>query len=212
MYTHRETELPTLHPRRLYTWSIQQHLRDPTTTAPGPPARPTLSSLSPITDERRSTAISSKRPASKSLITRNGDEAKAMLKRRELPALVIANLSLPRLDGFALLAELKRVAPSNAPPVLVISSSKELSGAAWNLKERLGVTELLADRRRRSDDARDARAAAAGRARSTPARYTGRSRPSPGVVYERWIADTIDRIAADVARRFSIGLSRWSRC
>ena len=36
------------------------------------------------------------------LVTRDGDEAKAMLKRRELPALVIANLSLPRLDGFAL--------------------------------------------------------------------------------------------------------------
>src|SRR6185369_4478866 len=77
------------------------------------------------------------------VVSRNGDEAKAMLKRRELPALVVANLSLPRLDGFALLAELKRVSPANGPPVLVISSSKELSSAAWNLKERLGVTELL---------------------------------------------------------------------
>ena len=34
-----------------------------------------------------------------------------------------------------------RVPPG--PPVIVVSSSKELSGAAWNLKERLGVTELL---------------------------------------------------------------------
>jgi PleD family two-component response regulator len=42
------------------------------------------------------------------IVTRNGDEAKAMLRRRQLPELVVANLSLPRLDGFALLAELRR--------------------------------------------------------------------------------------------------------
>ena len=77
------------------------------------------------------------------IVTRNGDEAKAMLRRRQLPVLVVANLSLPRLDGFALLAELRRLSGPAGPPVVVVSSSKELSGAAWNLKERLGVTELL---------------------------------------------------------------------
>ena len=46
------------------------------------------------------------------IVTRNGDEAKAMLRRRQLPVLVVANLSLPRLDGFALLAELRRVCPA----------------------------------------------------------------------------------------------------
>jgi DNA-binding response OmpR family regulator len=56
------------------------------------------------------------------VVTRNGDEAKAMLRRRQLPALVVANLSLPRLDGFALLAELRRVAGGAAPPVVVVSS------------------------------------------------------------------------------------------
>ena len=44
------------------------------------------------------------------VVTRNGDEAKAMLRRRHLPVLVVANLSLPRLDGFALLADLRRLA------------------------------------------------------------------------------------------------------
>ena len=78
------------------------------------------------------------------IVTRNGDEAKAMLRRRQLPELVVANLSLPRLDGFALLADLRRISGPTGPPVVVVSSSKELSGAAWNLKERLGVTELLA--------------------------------------------------------------------
>jgi len=64
------------------------------------------------------------------VITRNGDEAKAMLRRRQLPVLVVANLSLPRLDGFALLADLRRMAGGAGPPVVVISSSKELSGVA----------------------------------------------------------------------------------
>jgi len=140
------------------------------------------------------------------LITRNGDEAKAMLKRRELPALVVANLSLPRLDGFALLAELKRVAPANGPPVLVISSSKELSGAAWNLKERLGVTELLA-----ADADEPTMRETLGRllpgVRQQAGDLHAPLEASPGLIHERWIADTIDRMAADVARRFSIGVT-----
>ena len=57
------------------------------------------------------------------VVTRNGDEAKAMLRRRQLPVLVIANLSLPRLDGFALLAELRRLSGQSGPPVVVVSSS-----------------------------------------------------------------------------------------
>jgi diguanylate cyclase (GGDEF)-like protein len=137
------------------------------------------------------------------LVTRNGDEAKAMLKRRELPALVVANLSLPRLDGFALLAELRRVAVGTAPPVLVVSSSKELSGAAWNLKERLGVTELLAA------DA-DERTVAETLGRLIPS--GGFAAPEGGpesavLAQERWMVDVIDRAAADVARRFSVGLA-----
>jgi diguanylate cyclase (GGDEF)-like protein len=135
------------------------------------------------------------------IITRNGDEAKAMLRRRKLPVLVVANLSLPRLDGFALLAELRRIAGANSPPVVVVSSSKELSGAAWNLKERLGVSELLAA------DATDVQA------EETLTRVLPALRqvaPEVGlaapVSHERWVSDTIDRYIADVARRFSVGL------
>jgi diguanylate cyclase (GGDEF)-like protein len=137
------------------------------------------------------------------LITRNGDEAKAMLKRRELPALVIANLSLPRLDGFALLAELKRLVPSGGPPVLVISSSKELSGAAWNLKDRLGVTELVpADAP--EEVIRDAIDRVMPGVRQHAHEAHAPIEPSSAVLHDRWIADTLDRMVADVARRFSV--------
>ena len=136
------------------------------------------------------------------VVTRNGDEAKAMLRRRQLPVLVIANLSLPRLDGFALLAELRRLAgPTGGPPVIVVSSSKELSGAAWNLKERLGVTELL------PADAGETEA------QDTLSRVLPALRPGAGdpgaaavVAHERWVSETIDGYLPDVARRFSVGL------
>lgn len=134
------------------------------------------------------------------VVTRNGDEAKAMLRRRQLPALVVANLSLPRLDGFALLAELRRVAANAAPPVVVVSSSKELTSAAWNLKERLGVTELL------PADATEAQAEET-LARLLPGlRAFGADAAASAVAHERWVSETADRYAADVAHRFSVGL------
>ena len=135
------------------------------------------------------------------IVTRNGDEAKAMLRRRQLPVLVVANLSLPRLDGFALLAELRRLSGPAGPPVVVVSSSKELSGAAWNLKERLGVTELL------SADASETEAQDT-LSRVLPALRPGAADPAAAsaVAHERWVSETIDRYLPDVARRFSVGL------
>jgi diguanylate cyclase (GGDEF)-like protein len=138
------------------------------------------------------------------IVTRNGDEAKAMLRRRQLPELVVANLSLPRLDGFALLAELRRISGPTGPPVVVVSASKELSGAAWNLKERLGVTEILAA------DATESQALET-LALALPAlRHPGSALDKPlasGVAHERWISETIDRYIADVARRFNVGVA-----
>jgi diguanylate cyclase (GGDEF)-like protein len=138
------------------------------------------------------------------IVTRNGDEAKAMLRRRQLPTLVVANLSLPRLDGFALLADLRRLAGAGGPPVVVVSSSKELSGAAWNLKERLGVTEIL------PADADESQAvetlARALPALRHPGSFSGRP-PAAGIAHERWVGEAIDRYLADVARRFSVALS-----
>jgi diguanylate cyclase (GGDEF)-like protein len=136
------------------------------------------------------------------VVTRNGDEAKAMLRRRHLPALVVANLSLPRLDGFALLADLRRLAGPEGPPVVVVSSSKELSGAAWNLKERLGVTELL-DADASETDALET----LHRALPSLCRQSGPEAAAGSVVaHERWVGETIDRYAADVARRFGVSL------
>ncbi len=134
------------------------------------------------------------------VVTRNGDEAKAMLRRRQLPMLVIANLSLPRLDGFALLAELRRLSGPSSPPVIVLSGSKELGSAAWNLKERLGVTELL------PADATEAQALDT-IGRVLPAVHQAREgAAAPVVAHERWVSETIDRYTSEVAHRFSAGM------
>ena len=138
------------------------------------------------------------------VITRNGDEAKSLLRRRELPAVVIANLSLPRLDGFALLAELKRIAGANSPPVVVVSSSTELSGAAWNLKERLGVTELLGADATEEQAAETLARVLPGLRQAEPESSLQTHRST--IAQERWVSDTVDRYAADIARRFSVGL------
>ena len=116
--------------------------------------------------------------------------------------LVVANLSLRRLDRFALLADLRRMAGGAGPPVVVISSSKELSGAAWNLKERLGVTELLAA------DATESQTLETLAVALPALRHPGsqlESSPGAGVAHERWVGDTIDRYTADVARRSTSG-------
>ena len=130
------------------------------------------------------------------IVTRNGDEAKAMLRRRQLPVLVVANLSLPRLDGFALLAELRRLSGRTGPPVVVVSSSKELSGAAWNLKERLGVTETAVGRCQRD------RGAGHAEPRALPALRPG----SP----DNPVATRPSRTSAGSARR-SIAICPMSR-
>jgi diguanylate cyclase (GGDEF)-like protein len=139
-------------------------------------------------------------------VTRNGDEARVLLRRRSLPALVVANLSLPRLDGFALLAELRRIAPVSAPPVLVISSSKEMTGAAWNLKDRLGVTELLP-----ADAGEEAIRETLGRLvptlRTSTAGRPDQVEPVSAPRQQRWVAELLDRVLADVAHRFSPALA-----
>jgi diguanylate cyclase (GGDEF)-like protein len=141
----------------------------------------------------------------RAVVTRNGDEAKAMLQRRELPVLLVANLSLPRIDGFALITELRRVSGADGPPALVISSSKELSAAAWNLKDRLGIADVLPGDAS-GDQVREVLGrllpAAAPHVPATPdVRSSGRD------VGNRWVADTLDRFAADVARRFDVRLT-----
>ena len=139
----------------------------------------------------------------RAVVTRNGDEAKAMLQRRELPVLLVANLSLPRIDGFSLVAELRRVSGADGPAAVVISSSKDSTAAAWNLKERLGIAEVVPSDAP-GDQVREVLARLLPAA--APPAPASRDVRAPGRDVG-WVADTLDRFAADVARRFDVRLA-----
>lgn len=77
------------------------------------------------------------------IATRDGAVAQATLQKRGLPALLIVNPSLPRVDGFALIEELRRLDPGRRTPVVVISPSLDARAAAYDRRRELGIAEIL---------------------------------------------------------------------
>lgn len=74
---------------------------------------------------------------------RDGLLAKAVLAERGAPTILITDLNLPRLDGFALLAELRHIADASVSAAMVISSSMEMRARAYDLREPLGIAEIV---------------------------------------------------------------------
>lgn len=79
-------------------------------------------------------------------VTRDGLEAQEVLRHRGPPALLVTELALPRLDGFALLTELRARAPQPSTVVLVATAFDELRLMAYPHRVRLGIHAFL-DRR-----------------------------------------------------------------
>ena len=75
--------------------------------------------------------------------TRDGAFALATMVERGAPTILITNLTLPRLDGFALLAELRRIAGPNPSTAVVISPSLEMRAKAYDLRASLGISEIV---------------------------------------------------------------------
>jgi PAS domain-containing protein/CheY-like chemotaxis protein len=74
---------------------------------------------------------------------RDGVLAKAVLAERGAPTILITDLNLPRLDGFALLAELRHIADASLSAAMVISSSMEMRAKAYDSREALGISEIV---------------------------------------------------------------------
>lgn len=77
------------------------------------------------------------------VIARDGMEALVLLQGMGPPSLLVANLSLPRLDGFALLKEIRKTIPAAVLPAIVASGSPTMRDAAWIRREALGVSQVL---------------------------------------------------------------------
>jgi diguanylate cyclase (GGDEF)-like protein len=76
------------------------------------------------------------------LIVRDGDSGRRLLQTRGAPVLLITDISLPLADGFALVAELRRLSPPDKSAVVVFSAFSALRTAAEGLRTRLAIAEV----------------------------------------------------------------------
>ena len=77
------------------------------------------------------------------IVARDGEQALALCRERGMPAVIITDLTLARLDGFGLLREVRRAAPKSQPPAIVVSAFKEQRVAADTLKDQLAIKAIL---------------------------------------------------------------------
>ena len=78
------------------------------------------------------------------VVVRDGQDAHTCLTERGAPSLMIVDLSLPKLDAFALLKQLRRDASAERTGVIVVSAYEQLRAAARTMSESLGIQSILA--------------------------------------------------------------------
>ncbi|MEO5896057.1 MAG: diguanylate cyclase [Vicinamibacterales bacterium] len=76
-------------------------------------------------------------------LVRDGEEAKRELARQGTPVLLILDLSLPKVDGFELLRELRKSASPTECVAIVLSGHAAVRAAARRLAESLGISRVL---------------------------------------------------------------------
>jgi diguanylate cyclase (GGDEF)-like protein len=77
------------------------------------------------------------------VLAADGAAATQLISRRGAPRLLIADLSLPTLDGFALVRHLRQTAPKARTAVIAVSAHDALRAAARDLAESLGIAKVL---------------------------------------------------------------------
>src|SRR5689334_17221900 len=67
------------------------------------------------------------------VVVRDGDDAVQEMSRRGLPALLIVDLSLPRVDGFTIVRRVRRGTAEHPTHIIVVSAHESLRAAAREL-------------------------------------------------------------------------------
>lgn len=88
------------------------------------------------------------------VVARDGAEAQEVMRQRGAPSLLVTDLALPRVDGFALLTWLRERGDAADTRVVVVTAFDELRVRAWQLQDALGIGALLS-RRTPPDTVRD---------------------------------------------------------
>ena len=78
-----------------------------------------------------------------SVVVRDGDDAVQELNRRGMPALLIVDLSLPRVDGFTIVRRVRRGVSENQTRIIVVSAHESLRAAARELTASLAISGIL---------------------------------------------------------------------
>src|SRR4051794_1548379 len=143
-----------------------------------------------------------------SLVVRDGDDAVQEMTRRGMPALLIVDLSLPRVDGFTIVRRVRRGSPESQTHIIVVSAHESLRAAARELSASLGISGILPlDVEPTTlrdiifaglDPARDAR-----RASAAPAADPPPARQNPALDPE----EVVERAALEIRRRFRMPIS-----
>ena len=76
------------------------------------------------------------------VVVRDGTSASRVLQIRGAPVLLVCDLSLPRVDGFSVIAELRRISPPDRTAILVFTAHTALRAAALNLRTTLGIADV----------------------------------------------------------------------
>jgi diguanylate cyclase (GGDEF)-like protein len=78
------------------------------------------------------------------VVVRDGQDAHACLaSARGAPVLLVADLSLPKLDTFALLKYLRRDASLERTSIIVVSAYEQLRSSARSMADALGIARVL---------------------------------------------------------------------
>lgn len=109
-----------------------------------PPSTPyVLIAVSNVTRAGAFRQVASESLRLESVLVRDGDDAMQEMGRRGLPALLIVDLSLPRVDGFTVVRRVRRTASEHKTQVIVVSAHESLRNAARELSASLGITGIL---------------------------------------------------------------------
>ena len=77
-------------------------------------------------------------------LARDGEQALALVRSAGAPGLTIVELALPRINGFQLIEEIRKLAPAELSPAVAVSAFRALRDAAVRLRADLGISALLA--------------------------------------------------------------------
>ncbi len=109
-----------------------------------PPSTPyVLIAISNVTRAAAFRHVANESLRLETIVVRDGDDAVQEMTRRGWPALLIVDLSLPRVDGFTVVRRVRRGAPDPQTHIIVVSAHESLRIAARELSPSLGLSGIL---------------------------------------------------------------------